>query len=147
MHHYPLPCYSFVYPTISTCSASSLLQPSFLSDLMSAAIHSKQQVMDLARDLIWLWMSQPVGVRVGVRMDTEKPATTTHTLSLWDFFSLSFSLAKVQHQCCPHTERKQPEVQRGLSGRSVCTALIPAVLPKPSLRSQFDLVFFFKSIL
>lgn len=63
---------------------------------MSAAIHSKQQVMDLARDLIWLWMSQPVGVRVGVRMDTEKPATTTHTLSLWDFFSLSLSLSLLQ---------------------------------------------------
>ena len=25
----------------------------------SAAIHSEQQVMDWARDLIWLWMSQP----------------------------------------------------------------------------------------
>lgn len=97
--HYSNPSYSFVCP-FPPCCISSLLHPSFLS----AAVHSKQQVMDLARDLSWLWMSQPVGVRVGVQMDSEKPAGKTHTLSLWDFsLSFSFSLAKVQHQCCPHS--------------------------------------------
>lgn len=134
--HYSNPSYSFVCP-FPSCCVSSLLRPSFLSDVESAAVHSKQQVMDLARDLSWLWMSQPVGVRVGVQMDSEKPARKTHTLSLWDF-SLSLflscksstSVLSPQSSSHPPLSSKTGTNQRG-SGVSLvaqdASSLIPAV--------------------
>lgn len=149
--HYSNPSYSFVYP-FPPCCISSPLHPSFLSDVESAAVHSKQQVMDLARDLSWLWMSQPVGVRVGVQMDPEKPARKTHTLSLWDF-SLSLSLLqKFNISAVPTVlitptsvfkDRNKPAGQRGLSGRSGCFLFNPSsVAQANSLPSHFDLIFF-----
>lgn len=140
-HHYSNPSHSFVY-LFPSCCISSLLLPSFLSDVEPAAVHSKQQVMDLAQDLSWLWMSPPVGVRVGVQMDSEKPARKTHTLSLWDF-SLSLflscksstSVLSPQSSSHPPLSSKTGTNQRG-SGVSLvaqdASSLIPAVEHKPT---------------
>lgn len=95
--------------------------------------------MDLAQDLSRPWMSRPGGVRVGVQMDSEKPARITHTLSLWDFsLLLSLSLSqKFNIRAVPTLplSSKNGTNQRG-SGVALAvqdaSSLIPAVLHKPT---------------
>lgn len=86
---------SFVYPFISPLSFF-YLHSSFTLALPareSVTIRPEQQVMDWAWDLMWLWMSQPVGVWVGVQMDLEELASNAHPeLCLFAGFSCSVSV-------------------------------------------------------
>lgn len=125
----------------------------------SAAIHSKQQVIDWARDLIWLWMSQPRRCLSGRsnRSGEARPRITHFvTAGLCLHRSSVFTVSAVQRTPTPsHPSLQRPKLfktrqrcanispsgcLRDILIMSGCFSLIPAMLHKCST-SHFDLCF------
>lgn len=144
----------FIPPSLLALLPLPSALPPSLSDVESAAVHSKQQVMDFARgpDLA---VDEPARRCPRRRSDGYREAScnNTHFVTVGFLFSLSlflsckdpvFSAVPTPPATSVFKRRKQPKVRRGLSGRSGCSLFNPSsVAQANSLPSHFDLIFFF----